>query len=129
MRRVAELVVESVWSKIDPEGNYKTPSGGSDFSIASISEGFVIIQSTKSQVKLPRQSFVDSLCYLLEHNHIESNPCEIRSNNDSTKAGPLCLAARRENSNTRCITYILPILEHEGVVGISGTGLNSTWLR
>ncbi|CAM3975032.1 hypothetical protein CCOS865_02270 [Pseudomonas reidholzensis] len=111
-----------------------TPSN-SRFGVASIDATSVTITTgaKDSAVVLTRAAFQQTLDYLTTHEHIgQAHAVVIQSSHDKEKAGPLCLAARKQpngKSGTCVITYILPILEQCQVVGISRMAApTTTWL-
>ena len=91
-----------------------------------------VIKITPQNINISRAAFLAALHYLHEYqrNHGVNTPCPISSNNDQEKAGALCVAARNQNGNTRCINYILPILGVNDLVSIDGSRRpNTTWLN
>lgn len=120
--------IEDIWLQFLNGQDYRTPDHekGKRFAISEITPE--LIRITPQNITITKNSFTDALHYLRSNNHYQRTPCEIRSNDDPEKAGPLCRAARGSNSNTRCINYILPILRNFGYVGISGDTVNKAWL-
>jgi hypothetical protein len=131
MIQLVNNALANAWPSIISSVNLKTPdnSKGKDFSIVSTHDSCIEIKTEgNSTIRITRQAFIEALLYLVRNNHDSRKPCEIQSNDDRNKSGPLCLATRDVNSNTRVITYILPILANVGIVGIDGTTRNKTWL-
>jgi len=123
--------IAEVWAGIQPGKGIFTPSGGSIFDIDQITNGSVTIRTGKSSLLIFRTSFEEAIDYLNDHGHSVGTKCRIESSSDPVKAGPLCLASRANSSvgyGPRVITYILPILEQLGVVGIGSAKPNTTWL-
>ena len=134
--------INSIWDRVAEGQPYRTPDNakGASFTIVHLAPDFITIRTAGkparnilgSNVDITRTSFVAALEYLYTHLHSVDNPCDIASNNTTRLAGPLCVAGRTPNGNTRCINYILPILKHFNLVGIDGRRtqahpLNSTW--
>lgn len=128
MKKAAEMLIEGIWSKIDLNLTYRTPSGSREFLVLDKTDSLLKVLAGGTEVRVARESFVDAVQYLLRHGHVEDNRCEIRSANADSDSGPLCLAAKRANSGVRCITYILPVLAGAGVVEIDATRPSSTWV-
>lgn len=123
-----EIRIADVWLRLRREQVYRTPDyqNSERFEIDQLAASSIEI--APQNVQIARAAFVDALHYLRENDHHPSNPCEVRSNNDRALAGPLCRAARDQNSNVRCINYILPIFQNHGLVGIDCDQPNKTWL-
>jgi hypothetical protein len=123
-----EVRIDDVWLRLHRGQVYRTPDyrQGVMFTIDEIAKDSITIAT--QNVKVSRHSFVDVLHYLRENHHHHLNPCEVRSNDDPQLAGPLCRAARARNNNSRCINYILPILQNHGLVGIDCDQPNKTWI-
>lgn len=131
MRNIASKALAQVWSDIHEGMEFKTPDdrAGKLFSVQSVDEDSILVLTEKgmTEVRLGRAAFLEAIYYLLKHNHDEYSPCEIRSNNDSAKAGPLCLATRNVNNNVRVINYIAPILAGVGLLEVDGKQPNTVW--
>jgi hypothetical protein len=125
-----EATIRIVWGHLSVGQEYQTPDNrrGADFWIAQLTADRIRIRP--QGIAVHREAFLATLHYLFENEHLEGNRCDIRSNNDPAAglAGPLCRAARRRNTNVRCINYVLPILSEAGFVGIDGRRPNRTWL-
>lgn len=120
-----------VWEGIEPLTGLKTPDNavGRGFTITNVSQNAVSIETEAgSPITIQRTAFLEALRYLAAHGHDTANPCEIRSNQLAQESGPLCAATRAANGNTRVINYIVPILVAVGLLGVSGTRPNTTWL-
>ena len=122
------LGVEKGWESLRVGDKFRTPDNakGVDFTISKIESNRIVISPQK--ISINRKAFEAAIDYLHENNHNARNRCEIMSNNDRKKAGPLCQASRDKNNNTRCINYILPILKSKGLVDFSGDRPNKVWL-
>lgn len=129
MMQESENEINRIWGNLSSGDTFRTPddSKGVAFFIARIEPDRIFIRP--QGVSIYRNAFVAALDYLRANNNDVKNKCEIRSNNDSEKAGPLCQASRKENKNTRCINYIIPILETYRIVDCSGDRPNKVWLR
>jgi hypothetical protein len=120
-----------VWPTIGSLTRLETPDDavGRGFKIANFGQEAVRIETEAgSPITIQRVAFLEALRYLLKHGHDTEHPCEIRSNQVAEQAGPLCAATREVNGNTRVINYIVPILVEVGLLGVSGTRPNTTWL-
>jgi hypothetical protein len=128
MCNICEQKIEDVWTQIAIGQEFRTPDLliGKYFQISNVEVNRIII--IPQNLSISRKAFERAIHYLRSHNHSIDNPCEIRSNNDSNLAGPLCIESRNINNNVRCINYILPILKTYGVVGIDGGRPNKTWV-
>ena len=121
--------LQSVWNQLQNGAQFRTPDdrAGAEFEIGSLQPESIHINP--KNITISRSAFAAALHYLRENNHFVDNPCRIGANNDPADAGPFCLASRQENNNVRCSTYILPVLEEFGIVGINGAKRpNTTWL-
>lgn len=121
--------IDDVWLRLQPNQVFRTPdfAQGVRFTIAQVTPTAITIAPQNIQIN--RVSFADALHYLRENHHHTLNPCTIGSNDDPNLAGPLCRAARQNNQGQlRCINYILPILQNNGLVGIGCDQPNTTWL-
>jgi 2-polyprenyl-6-methoxyphenol hydroxylase-like FAD-dependent oxidoreductase len=127
--------INAVFQNLAVGQEFMTPDNQrpANFSISAIGQNSVTILPQNNGLIITREAFESALHYLVENNHTVDHVCEIRSNNLRRDAGPLCIAARDQNRNVRCINYILPILAHNNLVGIDGTRSrahprNTTWL-
>lgn len=120
--------IDDLWFCLMAGQVFKTPdhARGQTFTIDQVTSDSITI--LPQGITINRICFVDSLHYLRENRHNMEKPCEIRSNDDPNLAGPLCLVARNNNRNQRCINYILPILQNNGLVGIGCSQPNTTWV-
>lgn len=128
-------VSNALWAQISNLSGQRldTPANRSDFEVQAVSPTHVAIATHSSTVSVSRQAFEQTLDYLFTQGHKgHSNQVAIGSNKDPLLASPLCQAARREpggSSGPMVITYVLPILEACGSVGIGRTARPSTvWL-
>jgi hypothetical protein len=128
MCQICEKIINEVWQKISVGQRFKTPDlyKGADFTIQTKNKSSISIVPQK--ISISRAAFLNTIHYLRTENHDINSPCEIRSSNDRKNAGPLCVTARDENNNVRCINYILPILQKNIIVGINPVRPNKTWL-
>lgn len=119
---------DAVWRSITVGQRYRTPDlyKGKDFSIEQ--KGHERLKISPQAVSVSKSAIEATIHYLRSHQHDMDSPCEIRSSNDKTTAGPLCCIAREENDGVRCINYILPILQKNAIAGINPVRPNSTWL-
>ncbi len=123
-----EIHIEGVWLHISVGLQFQTPDDltPANFRISQVESEKIKIEP--QGISITREAFVAALHHLRSNYHYSNNPVEIRSNNDRTLAGPLCVASRDGNHNTRCINYILPVLRSLGIVQVDGTRPNRTWL-
>jgi hypothetical protein len=128
-------VPNALWAKIANLSGQRldTPANQSDFEVQVVSPTHVAIATRSSTVSVSRQAFEQTLDYLVTHGHQgQTNHVAIGSNKDPLLASPLCQAARRAPGGTSgrmVITYVLPILEACGAVGIGRTARPGTvWL-
>lgn len=131
MNAIIDMTLTAVWPLLSLRRTYQTPdnSVSKAFEVTSSSDGFVVIRTEGgSTININRAAFGAALRYLLENGHEAGNPCEIRSNQIATEAGPLCTATRSVNNGTRVINYIAPMLERVGIVATQGTRPNLVWL-
>jgi hypothetical protein len=128
MCHICENIINEVWRNISVGQRFRTPDlfKGVDFSIQLKNKDSISIVPQK--ISISRTAFLKAIHYLRVENHDIDNPCEIRSSNDRKNSGPLCVAARDEKNNVRCINYILPILQKNVIVGINPVRPNTTWL-
>jgi hypothetical protein len=128
-------VSNALWAQIANLSGQRlvTPANRSDFEVQAVSLTHVSVAAGISTVSVSRQAFEQTLDYLITRGHQGPiNHVAIGSNKDPLLASPLCQAARREPDGTSgrmVITYVLPILEACGAVGIGRTARPSTvWL-
>ena len=123
-----DVHIRGVWTQLAVGQRYTTPDAvrGVPFAISNI--GAQAVGVRPQNISLRRQAFSAALHYLRTHRHDQAHPCAIRSSDDPAAAGPLCLAARVQNNNTRCINYILPILRGLEIVGIGRKRPNTVWI-
>lgn len=128
MCQTCEKTIADVWRKLDVGQRYRTPDlhRGVDFKIETKSHDSIKI--APQGVVIKKNAFIFAIHYLRSHGHDMNLPCEIRSSTGRNTAGPLCIAARDQNSNVRCINYILPILQRNAVVGVNPVQPNTTRL-
>jgi len=128
MHTPCEKIINKIWSKLEAGKRYRTPDlyKGKDFYIEEITgRGLNIVPQN---ISITKEAFLSALHYLIQNEHYFRNQCEIRSSNSRITAGPLCLTSRDDNSNVRCINYILPILQAFQIVGIDPVRPNKTWV-
>ncbi len=125
-----EWAIDKMWLRLEKADSFRTPDfqASSKFSIFT-KEASQLVVSTQggANVSISKGSFVAALHYLFENDHHKDNKCEIAADNDDKKSGPLCLATRNKNNNIRCITYIVPVLQNNGLVGICSNRPNKVW--
>ncbi len=128
MCQQCEETIADVWSKLQVGQTFKTPDlyRGVDFHISKKDSNKLKI--SPQEVSINKAAFVAAVHYLRANDHDMDSPCEIRSSNSRSTAGPLCIATRDQINNVRCVTYILPILQKSVVVGVNPVRPNSTWL-
>ena len=128
MCQICENRVNGVWESLKVGQSFRTPDlyKGANFSIKEKFSNKIKI--SPQNVSISKKSFSSTIHFLLENKHSFNNPCEVRSSNDRSSAGPLCIVSRDQNSNVRCINYILPILQENRLVGIDQGRPNKTWL-
>lgn len=104
---------------------------GSSFTIGTTTSNTVeIITNGGTSININRQAFEAVLEYLVANQHTATNPCQINSNKDINKAGPLCVSSRNANgTNVMIINYLLPLLAQMGLVSVDGSRPNTSWLR
>ncbi|WP_141243330.1 hypothetical protein [Bordetella genomosp. 1] len=120
-----------VWPRIEGLTDLRTPDDavGRAFTVEAVDRDAVEIATAGgSPIIIRRTAFLAVLRYLVAHGHGASNACEIRSNQTAEHSGPLCMAAREANGNTRVVNYVVPILAALGILGVDGTQPNATWL-
>ena len=134
MSILAKNRVNQVWSQITQPRTLCTPSRKKPFSVVKSTPNDITIEvgsQGESRLVITRDQFESTIDYLNQNGHGLGMPCRLDSSNSPDKAGPLCLACRTKSASgygPRVITYILPILESVGVVGIDGKAPASTWL-
>ena len=128
MKQGCEKDINRVWASLKEGDTFRTPDNlkGAFFAISLIETDKVWIDPQR--IFINRNAFIAALYYLMRKQNYVNNQCEIRSNNNSKNAGPLCQASRNENNNVRCINYIIPILKTKSIVDYSGERPNKVWL-
>jgi hypothetical protein len=123
-----EIRIADIWLRLRRGQVYRTPDyqNSARFVIDQLLVQSIVI--APQNVQIARAAFVDTLHYLRENDHHTSNPCAVGANLDPEQDGPLCRAARGQNNGVQCISYILPILQNHGLVGIDCDRPNKTWL-
>lgn len=129
---IAQVAIDSIWDKlrqIDPAFEFKTPAEKRTFTLSTVGEDSLAIATTRDNaVGIRKQAFENALRYLLSHGHVSADSaCGINANVVRDNAGPLSQATHASNEQMNII-YVLPILKHMGLVGISPTVPTSTWL-
>lgn len=131
MTQSATSTLSTIWPLIGALGTLRTPSDRAAFAITEVSDDQLKVAVGESYLSIPKAAFEAALTYLHAQGHDEGKPCPINANNSPNKAGPLCLATRRQPSGSygaRNITYILPILAHFGIVVIDRQNPSTVWL-
>lgn len=132
MPSISEILTSYTFLTLQVGISLRTPDRikSSSFTVKRTTNNSIIIQTktTKSSpIPIKRCAFLETLKYLLQNGHSKFKKIKIQSSNDPKKSGHLCEISRKANNNTRCINYILPILEHLGFIGIDGNKPNKTW--
>ena len=130
MSQAIREAINAKFSDLKIETRLRTPDIASDkwFSITEIDlDKIKITLNSGSPFNISKESFYKVMLYLIQNNHNYENSITINSDNNHQLAGPLCIAARKDNNNIRCINYILPILKEFGFVEILGTRPNTCW--
>jgi hypothetical protein len=98
---------------------FLTPSGRRTFTIMTANRERVVVVTERahSKIMLPVSAFEQVMAYLIGHGHGLHHPCFIRSHNNPEQGSDLCRVARG-GTGQRKITYVLPILQHLGLVRI-----------
>lgn len=131
---MTQLVVQTisrVWSRMGELDRLRTPSQRCEYIVEDFANDRVIVLVAAKRHVLLRSAFEGALNYLHQNGHGIENPCLIKSNNDSTLSGPLCLASRVMLTGAygpRNITYVVPILKALGLVDTRISTPNSVWL-
>lgn len=132
MKSLVEAALTERWARIESGRGLRTPDNttGKSFNVSSVAPSEIKIQTQGgADIAIKFEAFAATLLYLVEHGHDQRNRCNIASDKDVTKAGPLCRTAREANGvNVMIITYTLPILAEMGLVEIDGSRPNRTWL-
>jgi hypothetical protein len=131
MNSLINAALAQIWSDIATLKHLQTPDiqKGKVFTVISVvPESVTISSEAGSSITLRKAAFMETLRYLIVNGHNADNPCVIGSNQNADDAGPLCVASRSANGNTRVISYIVPILAALGILGVSGDRPNKTWL-
>jgi hypothetical protein len=123
------IKIDDVWLNLQPGQIFRTPDHQNGVTLAIDEVTPDLISIAPQNIQISRESFISALHYLrINHHHI-TNPCVVGSSDDINLAGPLCRAARQNNQGQRrCINYILPILQNNGLVGIGCNQPNTAWL-
>lgn len=131
---MTQLVVHAIsraWSRMGDLGRLRTPSQRCEYIVEDFADDLVIVLVAAKRHVLLRSAFEAALNYLHQNGHGIENPCLIKSNNDPTLSGPLCLASRVTLTGAygpRNINYVVPILKALGLVDIRTSTPNSVWL-
>jgi len=121
MCHYCEWAIDKMWLRLKKDDFFRTPDFkvSSSFTISNKEASkLIVLPKGGSKVSISKESFVEALHFLFSNDHHKSNQCEIAANNNEKEAGSLCLATREKNNKTRCITYIVPILQNNGLIGI-----------
>lgn len=129
----AERLIDEAWHHIEQDMTLNTPDERSNvtFTIIEVNANGVVILTESAQTEIPinRASFIEAIRYLQANAHDESNPCEITARKEDHAAGPFCRAIRIPNGRRTMISsYLVPILEHIGVVGMGRAQPNTVWI-
>jgi len=130
---IAKTAIDGIWNSISAacQASLDTPARQSRFTVREVKQdGITILTSGETTLYIARQAFEGALRYLLSHGHDAQSMCPIGSNVNYDDAGPLCRAARTAPNGQMNITYVLPVLEKMGLVGIeprSGKIASATW--
>ncbi len=82
-----------------------------------------------TEMQLPLHAFTRTLTHMYKVSASAHLPSFIRSSNLEPPRGGLCDVCRGANGETRCITYVLPVLQYLGWVHINGDQRpNTSWL-
>jgi len=133
MQALIDAALNDRWGAVAVGQQFLTPddASGKTFTVTSVS-GTAITVATGggTPIALNRAAFAAAIGHLLQHRHVgPQSRCNIESNKDIGRAGPLCVAARNANGvNVMVITYVLPLLAHMGLVEVDGDRPNSVWL-
>jgi hypothetical protein len=86
--------IAGVWLHLTGGQQFRTPDDltGVHFKISHVDPEKIKIKP--QGIAIRRQAFENALHYLRDNHHYLNNPIEIRSNNDRTLAGSLCVASR-----------------------------------
>ncbi|MBD0703870.1 hypothetical protein [Pseudomonas sp. PSB1] len=131
MTQWAVQTISRAWSRMGTLGRLRTPSQRCEFIVEDFADDRVIILVASKRHVLLRSAFEAVLNYLHQNSHVIEKPCLIKSNNDPTLSGPLCLASRVKLSGAygpRNINYVVPILIAFGLVNIRTSTPNAVWL-
>jgi hypothetical protein len=131
MKFLINTALSAVWPQICELRKLSTPDAavGKSFTVVSFDQSSVDITTEGgSPLRIQREAFLEPLLYLVEHQHGQDSPCEIRSNQLDKEAGPLCRATRAVNSGTRVINYIVPMLATTNLVAFRNSRPNAVWL-
>lgn len=126
--KLIEIALASSWEKFPDKIVLKTPTERSEFFVKKVDSTLIEIETarTNAKIKIPHESFLRTLSFLVEKNHHNKDSfCEIQSNFNNP--GSLSQAAQLL-SRTQTIQYVLPILQHMGLVSIDGNIPSKTWL-
>lgn len=131
----SRYVSNDLWKQIqDLEGQMLlTPARRKTFRITGTKPDSIILSFSQSQLEVCRNSFEQTLKYLIVHGHQgQEKQIAIDAHTDPEKAGPLCRAARTRpdgSHGSRVVTYTLPTLAHLGLVRFGMIGRRSSvWL-
>jgi len=131
MEALLDTALNAAWLKICEPRKLSTPdkTAGKSFSVVSSDQNSVeIMTNGDSKILIQRAAILAALRYLIQHQHNQNNPCEIRSDQNLEKAGELCKITSEKNSGTLVITYIVPMLASAGLANFSGDRPNKVWL-
>jgi hypothetical protein len=126
----AKTAIAHAWNdirSIHPQHAIPTPTGRSAFSLVRVESEQLTFATARSGATIFKEHFENALGYLMAQGHSVGSPCRIDSNKEYAKAGPLCRAARSTSRGRMNITYVLPILQEVGLVGINPARPSTAW--
>ena len=130
MRELSNNDFNDFWEGIAQDKPLRTPDKGrtASFTVTRHNATGLEVRTNKGNtVRIRREAFCAVLRHLAQDHHGLERPCVVASSYDVP--GCLGFAAKQANDNAAVvITYILPILQDAGIVGIDGNRPNRTWL-
>ena len=130
MRELSNNDFNDFWEGIAQDIPLRTPDKGrtASFTVTRRNATGLEVRTNKGNtVRIRREAFCAVLRHLARDHHGLERPCVVASSYDVP--GFLGFAAKQANDNAAVvITYILPILQDAGIVGIDGNRPNRTWL-
>ncbi|WP_202758913.1 hypothetical protein [Delftia acidovorans] len=130
MRELSNNDFNDFWEGIAQDKPLRTPDKGrtASFTVTRRNATGLEVRTNKGNtVRIRREAFCAVLRHLAQDHHGLERPCVVASSYDVP--GFLGFAAKQANDNAAVvISYILPILQDAGIVGIDGNRPNRTWL-